>query len=567
MASKKRDEAEIEAVRAGLPANPPPEVLEEIKGGMKAAKLIYRSAFVRDPITNLREKAVLLTCTACGKQGYLSPTYVSQGCHAGGYRATLGFIDPLDHDPKCTGSTCLCPECGAEAEALHVSKIRDETFIEKNYFIVVYNIRGHFVALSWILFKNCGKDGRIIFHLQKYEGIALIGGRPIRYTGCVQSFNVTWLKDWVTRAVWRDNGDEWDVTEIFMNRADFDKSDASKSGLEEYIAREQKKVRIGAYLQIWCKHPQIENLVRSGLAPFVRKLINKATIRSGYFITRSDFSIKEAEMHFDRKKVKPHEMLGVEKEELPLANKWSIDEFDLYKKLRDERGVKLTERQMETVRSYGCYNVERFFKEANEKLGYDAPIVRTLNYMQKAGKNAMGLQYLLDYWEMTKEIQGGLPPELLYPKDLQRAHDLAVLRKEEKVNQEIDRNIKKYAGMLGWMTFEDEETGLLIRVAKSQSELIKEGKFLSHCVGTYAKSVSERKTAIFFIRHAEDPDTPFFTLEYRDGKVMQNRGKGNCARTPEVEAFEKKWLNYIDEHKKGKKYGKRTASTEHRAGA
>ena len=45
----------------------------------------------------------------------------------------------------------------------------------------------------------------------------------------------------------------------------------------------------------------------------------------------------------------------------------------------------------------------------------------------------------------------------------------------------------------------------------------------------------------------KSPDKPFFTLELNEEnvRVVQNRGKGNCDRTPEVEAFEEKWLEFV----------------------
>lgn len=570
--AKKRDDAEIEAVRKELPLNPPPAVLETIKQRQKSAKLVYRAGFVTEPITGLKSKAALVRCTACGEKYYLDHTYARTGCHAGGYGDTFGFIDPLDHEAKCTGTTCICPECGAEAEALHISHIRGTYVVDKTYFLTVHNIRGHFVALSWILFKECDKEAKISYTVRRYEGNAIVGGRPIRYTGHVNGYFGYWSNGWDTRAVWKDNGDEWDIEEIFMNRQDFDSSDASKSGLEEYIIDERKKIRVGAYLQLWAKDPQIENLVRSGLSPFVRKLIDKATQITGYYNSGRAFLIAEAEKHFDRKKVKPHEMLGLEKEELPLANKWTIERLDFYKQIFKTAKIRLTEEQLEEVESLGRGEFEKMLEEAKEELGYDAPIIRTLNYLKKqrrAHGSVITAHYVLDYWSMTKEIQGGLPPELLFPKNLKQAHDQAVLRKKEKVDKETNERIAEYAKELAWLTFEDEETGLFIRAAGSQEELIKEGKYLSHCVGGYAASVSRRGTAILFIRKISDPETPFFTLEYRGGVVVQNRGKKNCDRTETVVAFEAKWLQHIKEYMEEKKNAKRGTRIQagQRAGA
>ena len=92
-----------------------------------------------------------------------------------------------------------------------------------------------------------------------------------------------------------------------------------------------------------------------------------------------------------------------------------------------------------------------------------------------------------------------------------------------------------------------ELNGLLIRPCQNETELIREGKDLHHCVATYAKRHAEGKTAILFIRQAKAPDKPFFTLEFDEKNlaVVQNRGLRNCDRTPEVTAFEKAWLEQI----------------------
>ena len=61
---------------------------------------------------------------------------------------------------------------------------------------------------------------------------------------------------------------------------------------------------------------------------------------------------------------------------------------------------------------------------------------------------------------------------------------------------------------------------------------------------------------IFFIRKLEDPNTPFFTLEYKNGIVAQNRGAKNCKRTKEVQEFENLWLEHVEKVNRSKKDGK-----------
>ena len=560
MAQKKRDEKEIEEVRKLLPKAPPPKVLEEMKRRQKAQKLVYRCGYYREPITGLKQKAALVHCTACGESYYLDYSVGGGGCHAGGYGDSFGFRDPLDHEAKITGNTCICPECGTGAEALHISHIRGTYIVDKTYFLTVHNIRGHFVALSWILFKECDKEANISYTIRRYEGNAIVGGRPIRYTGYVNGYYGYWSNQWDARAVWKDNCDEWDADEIFMNRADFDASDAAKSGLEEYIIDEQKKIRVGAYLRLWSKDPQIENLVRSGLSRILSQIIEKATTQSGYYYNiRRDFSVKNAEQYFDRKKVKPHEMLGIEKTEISLVKDWKIERLTFYKDMK-ARGFKLTEKQLEEVETVGRTQFTDLLDNSVRDFGFDPPPIRTLNYLVKQRNTVsrgIDAKYLFDYWNMTSALQNGLPPELLYPRNLEFAHDQVLKRKNEIANRATNEAIAEYAKKSEWLSFSDEETGLFIRAAQSQDELIEEGKALSHCVGSYAKAVARGETTILFIRRISAPEVPFFTLEFKHGKVQQNRGKRNCDRTQQVVAFEAKWIQHINEIKGDRKNGKR----------
>lgn len=91
-----------------------------------------------------------------------------------------------------------------------------------------------------------------------------------------------------------------------------------------------------------------------------------------------------------------------------------------------------------------------------------------------------------------------------------------------------------------------EKNGLLIIPAENENQLIAEGKFLHHCVGGYGKEHCGGN-CIFFIRRADAPDVPFYTLQLntRTGRVIQNRGEKNCARTAAVQAFENAWLREV----------------------
>ena len=90
-----------------------------------------------------------------------------------------------------------------------------------------------------------------------------------------------------------------------------------------------------------------------------------------------------------------------------------------------------------------------------------------------------------------------------------------------------------------------EYGGLLIRPAESFEELEIEGHTLHHCVSTYAEKHFKGQTTIFFIRRKDEPSSPYYTLEYHDGRVIQCRTVYNGAQTDEVKAFIAEWEKYI----------------------
>lgn len=79
--------------------------------------------------------------------------------------------------------------------------------------------------------------------------------------------------------------------------------------------------------------------------------------------------------------------------------------------------------------------------------------------------------------------------------------------------------------------------GLMIRLPRDAGEIRREGELQHHCVATYIDRVERHETLILFVRKIEDPDTPFYTMEWKDGKVAQCRGMRNADMTPEVKAF------------------------------
>ena len=154
----------------------------------------------------------------------------------------------------------------------------------------------------------------------------------------------------------------------------------------------------------------------------------------------------------------------------------------------------------------------------------------------------------------------------LFPKDFKKAHDemsKQYMKFKDKQEREATKRFNRLLAKMKKETVDVEAmkldiAGLFIRLPNKLEELKAEGEALHHCVGTYMEKVRKGETMIFFIRRKEEPNKPFYTLEWK-GRVLQCRGSHNCDMTPEVKAFvnifQEKMVEYEKEPKKQRKAG------------
>lgn len=171
-----------------------------------------------------------------------------------------------------------------------------------------------------------------------------------------------------------------------------------------------------------------------------------------------------------------------------------------------------------------------------------------------------------DYLNHAKDCGYDLTQHSIrYPRDLRQAHDDAVANwqiiKAEKEKARDEAEAKKYNYPERYKKlckkYAFEYGDLLIVVPKSASEIIDEGRILQHCVGGYASSHIQGKTTILFLRHKNEPDKPYYTIEINEkGKnIVQCHGfRNECQnkKAEEVKAYEKEFAQFIKNPKKYK---------------
>lgn len=178
----------------------------------------------------------------------------------------------------------------------------------------------------------------------------------------------------------------------------------------------------------------------------------------------------------------------------------------------------------------------------------DAMKYTTLHKLNKYLKNQK-IMHTKDYFDYTGwllEMGYDMRNKFnIYPRNFIEKHDEMAKAYQNFKDKQHREDIKKFNRLLKKMRKEFKEDnplnlqvqGLFIRLPYRVEELKTEGEILHHCVGTYIDKVMKCKTTIFFVRRIENPDEPFYTLEWRDHKIVQCRGFRNCSMTPEVKAF------------------------------
>lgn len=157
--------------------------------------------------------------------------------------------------------------------------------------------------------------------------------------------------------------------------------------------------------------------------------------------------------------------------------------------------------------------------------------------------------YLLDCVTLGLDLHDRA---VLLPKDLDAAHRRTIAQVNHGANEAKRTEFHKRAEKLERWRY--EAGGLLIRPAADADELIADGASLHHCVGGYADRMADGETAIFFIRRADEPDEPYYTLELRNQSVVQCRTLYNAGYegNQAVYDFVAAWLRDVVNGKKHK---------------
>lgn len=152
------------------------------------------------------------------------------------------------------------------------------------------------------------------------------------------------------------------------------------------------------------------------------------------------------------------------------------------------------------------------------------------------------MQLWADYLRMLRDSECDLTDnKLVYTHSLKREHD-KVARKLTQINDEkLVQAFEQKASDNEWLEYKGKQLSAI--VPHNLSELYEEGRKLSHCVGSYARSVVNGNSIIVFLRKNVKLDVPYCTVEVRGKRIVQVRGWDNREgiNVPDINSFLKVW--------------------------
>ena len=552
-----------------LPLHPDDAFDEWARHGrqMKKNVIVFNMAYVPDLAGGPKQKMVRCACSACEQIFYQA---VSSEQSVRKKTVDFGWYDD-NMTPIGNESACLCPCCGAEATSIHSSKIpRDGRTIGVSFPMQVKKLGGVPVLICWRYRKIIEKNSAAWIDVDRYEAYSFHGKKAFRYTGYYPGFmgSAIPVDGWEPRAACWDGIREQNNREIYPFRRDVFKGTALENAkFKEYMEASEHSCYPVTYLRTFQKHPQVENLVVQGAGELLNRIIlaNRYYSGYGYYVNEH---IKVPEQGINWKSKRPAEMLDLNKTEFAYfkTHKWNLDALEAYKKIRA-----------------AGYHVDIFeYAEKKKPVTMDQAVTfasegwdpeRVCRYLEKQNRKHQPPEdcdgvMLRDYWNMAaragvrlQTVRDRFPPDLygsheqmveLQNRRLEEERRRWAEQRAQEQKKEAEKRFSEFQQLAElWAPLAFSAKGLCIRIAADPKELIEEGLRLNHCVGGYIGIHAQGKRCIFFVRKEKKPDEPYFTLELDMEKMttIQNRGKKNCERTPEVIAFEKAWLTYIQQYK------------------
>lgn len=490
-------------------------------------------------VQNKRAWGARCSCTACGedfvagygsaKQGGMKIKGIRLLCDDAG-QLWPGIPEQEDDiwDRSAAeiaeGEALRCPYCGAEVRLIHAGSLRGG----RTWQLLLCQaavLAGRLVLLYWMARRTADDCGCFECSLRPWEAVVLDrDGRLRRITHVSRGMYgakpaPAWRLCGRFRAPEELRYYSWDAgnhqqigARVFGCVPDLTGTTGEKTGIENYIR--SGGTWCAAYLGLWRRHPNAENLARRGWGRILEDELGRKAANN----VQTGRTEAPPMLSVNWEAGKTHEMLEMDRASCKvLAGRWGYDQLKLWSEYTTAYRDVTAQEFDAAARETSWRTVERIVDRCVGD-GDALPVSRVLPYLRRQAAREDGLAeaqagLLFDLRDMLDDRDTEPTEYELWPKNLRAAHDrLAEERKQRRATHyaaDFARLAEKYAP-LAW-----RDGDLCIRVAATPQELIEEGDTLHHCVGGYHQKHAAETDVIFFVRRARRPERSLYTLDIR----------------------------------------------------
>lgn len=308
--------------------------------------------------------------------------------------------------------------------------------------------------------------------------------------------------------------------------------------LEQFYRVEHKPMQVAPFLEAHLRHPKLEHLVKVGFHSLASDLAY-GRCPSG---------------KLDEIQSRTHRILRVGAEDVSYLKEIDVS----YGALQDFQ--KYCERNLKGRQELHLWQTRHNITQIESNILKLLPYMTAHKLMRYMERQFEFLQFRLtpskinryrdlkdlladycDYLRMCEKERYDLTNEfVLFPKDVQKAHDRVSRQIKLKADAKTRRDFKAVCRrIMNQLDFERD--GMKILYPATPDDIVAEGHALHHCVGSYVDRVAKQECIILFLRQTEQVDKPFYTIEVRNQKVAQVRGEHNAAATEKVTSFMEQW--------------------------
>lgn len=482
----------------------------------------------------------LCTCTQC-EETFIAG-YTSKGSSRGVILAEgqdgqtyTGYAEPGEDAMEVfDGETLQCPYCWSGVELVHKSELRKG----RTYQVLqaeVVNVEQYTVLMYWLVQQHIDSTGHDTVQFLPHAALLIdVDGKLRRFrarrTGR-EVRKVEWLPCAYTRDPMQMPYYSWEAENnrkiggwTFVYGPELDGHTGEKTGLEQYIRA--NGCWPGAYLHVWQRFPQVENLMRQGFAQAVVDAIDDPLDNATSW---RDLNDAPPITWVDWREVKPHRMLGMDKAAFREIAKqgWSGCDLEVWSRYRLQIPGADAGAFAACRRKVGSAAVGQLL-EMMAAGWEDLTPARVVRYLERQEMLADGVQHLIDYRKMLRYAEMAETQETLWPRNLMEAHERLAEFWAARGKVSCRMSFTSTALLYQDLVWTDGE--LCIVIPQAEEDLVTEGKVLRHCVGTYGYMHCTGRP-VFFVRKYRRPERSYYTLQIdmrgKLPKELQLHGYGN----------------------------------------